>query len=109
MDEREDFSFRGDETLYLFVLFNLLKNALYYFKRRSDGEIRIKGAHNRIHFRDTGPGMPKQNLDRLFHSFYTAGKQGGTGLGLAYCKRVMRAFGGEITCDSVVGESPNSP
>lgn len=32
LDERADFSFRGDETLYLFVLFNLLKNAFYYLK-----------------------------------------------------------------------------
>ncbi|WP_166664648.1 ATP-binding response regulator [Candidatus Thiosymbion oneisti] len=108
LEVREDFSFRIDETLYIFVLFNLMKNALYYFKHRSAGEIRIRlacgDAHNRVYFRDTGPGIPKPDLARLFDGFFTAGKQGGTGLGLAYCKRVMRAFGGDITCDSVLGE-----
>ncbi len=107
LEAREDFSFRIDETLYIFVLFNLMKNALYYFKHRSEGEIRIRlecgGAHNRVRFRDTGPGIPEQDLGRLFDGFFTAGKQGGTGLGLAYCKRVMQAFGGDITCDSVLG------
>ncbi len=106
-DGREDFSFRVDETLYLFVLFNLLKNAFYYLKTDPDSEIFLRlergEADNRLRFKDTGPGIAKENLDRLFDSFYTAGKQGGTGLGLAYCKRVMRAFGGDITCASVVG------
>ena len=39
-----------------------------------------------------------------FQPFGSVGKAGGTGLGLAYCRRVMRAFGGEIECESVLGE-----
>ncbi|MGB2533248.1 MAG: ATP-binding protein, partial [Porticoccaceae bacterium] len=40
-------------------------------------------------------------------SFSTSGKQGGTGLGLAYCKRTMLAFGGNIHCESELGEYSN--
>jgi signal transduction histidine kinase len=34
----------------------------------------------------------------------TSGKKGGTGLGLPFCRRVMKAFGGDISCKSVAGE-----
>ncbi|WP_089728390.1 response regulator [Candidatus Thiosymbion oneisti] len=108
LEEGAEFTFRGDETLYLFVLFNLLKNALYYLQTDPQSGIFLRleqgESCNRLRFKDTGPGIAKENLDHLFDSFYTAGKQGGTGLGLAYCKRVMRAFGGDIGCVSVLGE-----
>ena len=107
-DTRESFIFHIDETLFLFVLFNLLKNALYYFRNHTDSEIRIKlktgKEYNYLFFRDTGPGIAKEELPHIFDSFHTKGKQGGTGLGLAYCKRIMKAFGGNITCDSEKGK-----
>uniref|UniRef100_UPI0025FA7C64 response regulator n=1 Tax=Prosthecochloris sp. TaxID=290513 RepID=UPI0025FA7C64 len=100
--------FHIDETLFLFILFNLLKNALYYFRNHADSEIRIQlksgSEYNYLFFRDTGPGIAKEDLPHIFNSFHTKGKQGGTGLGLAYCKRIMKAFGGNITCDSVKGK-----
>ena len=40
----------------------------------------------------------------IFDDFFTSDKKGGTGLGLPFCKRVMEAFGGDITCESVEGE-----
>ncbi|NTW83441.1 MAG: response regulator [Chlorobiaceae bacterium] len=102
------FIFRINETLFVFVLFNLLKNAIYYFKSfpQSDVTIRMeKGeGNNYIFFRDTGPGIPKDALQNVFESYYTSGKSGGTGLGLAYCKRVMKAFGGDIQCESEEGK-----
>lgn len=101
---KRDFIFKGDETLTLFVLFNLIKNALYYFKIKPSANITITINQPTIIVRDTGPGIPSARLPHLFESFQTSGKQGGTGLGLAYCKRVMQAFGGDITCHSVPGE-----
>lgn len=100
----EDFVFRGDETLFIFVLFNLFKNALYYHRLYPGMKLVVTVNERDVSVTDTGPGIPKTVLPRLFDSFQTSGKVGGTGLGLAYCKRVMTAFNGDIVCDSVEGE-----
>ncbi len=104
----DQFIFRINETLFVFVLFNLLKNALYYFKSHPQSLISVrleKGeSYNSVFFRDTGPGITKDALPRVFESFYTSGKSGGTGLGLAYCKRVLKSFGGDIRCESEEGK-----
>lgn len=100
----EDFSFRGDETAYLFVLFNLVKNALYYLPLREDGRVTVTVDRHQVRVRDNGPGIAPSMLPRMFEPFRSVGKAGGTGLGLAYCQRVTRAFGGEISCESVLGE-----
>lgn len=99
-----DFTLRVNETACLFVLFNLIKNALYYFKQLPQATLAITVDAPCIRVRDTGPGMTPEVLGTLFGSFATSGKEGGTGLGLAYCKRTMQAFGGEIGCDSVLGQ-----
>jgi two-component system CAI-1 autoinducer sensor kinase/phosphatase CqsS len=100
-----DFTFKGNETLYLFILFKLIKNALYYFKPHPQATLMITVDRPMIKVRDTGPGIPKDFLPDLFDAFQTSGKAEGAGLGLAYCKRVMRAFGGDIVCVSNLGES----
>lgn len=100
----KDFVFYGDETPYVFVLFNLIKNALYYLEQRPDGTIVLTVADHKVIVRDTGPGISKEVLAHLFESFMTSGKAGGTGLGLSYCKRTMQSFGGDIHCESVQGE-----
>lgn len=48
--------------------------------------------------------MPKTVSARLFEAYMTSGKKGGTELGLSYCKRIMKEFGGDITCQSILGE-----
>lgn len=102
---KEDFLIKADETRYVFVLFNLIMNAFYFIKNYPEAHITVrleKGvASNKVYVKDTGPGIPPENLGKLFDAFFTSGKKGGTGLGLAYCKRVMKAFGGDISCDSV--------
>lgn len=100
----EDFSFRGDETAYLFVLFNLIKNALYYLAVHPQARMSITVGQHQVKVRDSGPGIAPEMLAGLFEPFRSVGKSGGTGLGLAYCQRVMRAFGGKIDCASVMGE-----
>ncbi|NTU90779.1 MAG: response regulator [Chlorobiaceae bacterium] len=103
-----DFIFRGDENSYLFVLYNLFLNALHVLRERPDGKIEIRfetGSDvNRVIVRDNGPGIPSEILNRIFDPFFTSGKKGGTGLGLAFCRRVMRSFGGDILCSSEFGK-----
>ncbi|NPC54209.1 hybrid sensor histidine kinase/response regulator [Caenimonas soli] len=100
----EDFTFRADETAYLFVLFNLIKNALYYLALDESAKVTITVVDHKVKVRDTGPGIAPEVLAKLFQPFSSVGKAGGTGLGLAYCRRVMRAFGGDIECESVQGQ-----
>jgi signal transduction histidine kinase len=92
-----DFTFFGDETLMIYVLFNLLKNALHY---RVKIDIWLDSANKQLHFKDEGIGIPPDKLPHIFDSFFTSNKKGGTGLGLPFCKRAMEAFGGDISCKS---------
>jgi signal transduction histidine kinase len=106
--ELETFVFRGSDALLTLVLLNLLKNAFYAIKAAGKGTVEIStcrgSTHNELHFKDTGAGIPTGALPHLFDAFFTTKKNAGSGLGLAFCKRVMTAFGGSIRCDSVVGE-----
>lgn len=101
-----DFGFRGDPAAVELVLFNLLKNALYYLPLHPAMTVTITVAASpapRIMVRDTGPGIHPDLLPKLFREFQTAGKAEGTGLGLAFCRRVMQALGGDIQCRSAHG------
>lgn len=102
----EDFDFHGEELLLIHVIFNLLKNALYFIEKAGKGEISIwlekGGKFNNLHFKDTGIGIASENLKKLFTRFYSTERHG-SGLGLAFCKMVMRGFGGDIVCTSEAG------
>ncbi len=98
-----DFQFWGNELLCIHVLFNLLKNALYYIRVARRGDIHIwleKGdKFNVLHFKDTGKGISASVLPHIFDRFYSK-TQHGSGIGLAFCKMVMTSFKGDIKCQS---------
>ncbi|NPT56609.1 ATP-binding response regulator [Paraburkholderia elongata] len=100
----EDFTFKVDETVYLFTLFNLIKNALHHIATHRSATLTLTIDRQSVIVHDTGPGISPDMLPHLFEPFRTAGNSGGTGLGLAYCQRAMRAFGGTIGCRSEVGK-----
>lgn len=108
VQEQKDFVLRGDEMVLMMVLFNLLKNALYYLPTHPAMMVTVTvegtDGSNRIVVQDSGPGIAAERLPALFEEFNSAGKSEGTGLGLAFCRRAMRAFGGDIACESVPGE-----
>jgi signal transduction histidine kinase len=52
---------------------------------------------------DTGPGVPSEHLDRLFSPFFTT-KQQGMGMGLAICRTITEAHGGQLSVESVPGQ-----
>lgn len=54
----------------------------------------------RVHVRDTGPGISAEIRERLFEPFATT-KDSGTGLGLATCRQIARAHGGDVTVSNV--------
>jgi signal transduction histidine kinase len=99
LDLSDDFYFKGDETLMIYVLFNLLKNALHY---KVKIKISLDSKNKELHFRDEGQGIASDKLESIFESFVTSGKSDGTGLGLPFCKRVMQAFDGDIICKSKI-------
>jgi two-component system, CAI-1 autoinducer sensor kinase/phosphatase CqsS len=103
-DFRDEYDFFGDKDQFIYVLINLIKNALYYSQKagfRIDISTESTPSANIVRVRDTGPGIPAALRERVFKRFYTAGKQDGNGLGLSFCRRVIESFSGTITCDSV--------
>lgn len=102
-----DFIYRGDNLLTKHVLFNLIKNSLKAIKEVERGKIFITlnrdKKFNYLIFRDTASGISADFFATLFHQFDSHSKEG-SGLGLAFCKMVMRSYGGDITCDSKEGE-----
>jgi signal transduction histidine kinase len=56
-----------------------------------------------IRIGDTGPGIPKEILERIFNPFFTTRREG-TGLGLSICQAIIREHTGLVQVESVVGK-----
>lgn len=102
-----DFKFKGNNLFIQHIIFNLLKNSLYYVKAANKGKItitpQIEKDSNKLYFKDTGAGIPAHILPYIFDKFYSQTKHG-TGIGLTFCKMVMENLGGDIVCHSKEGE-----
>ncbi|HUG89447.1 MAG TPA: ATP-binding protein [Planctomycetaceae bacterium] len=93
------------------ILDNLVDNALQHTP--SGGRVTVRwgrdGLSVAMAVEDTGVGIPRQHLSRIFERFYRADKarsreRGGTGLGLAIVKHLVQVFGGEVDVESRVGQ-----
>jgi signal transduction histidine kinase len=92
------------------VFLNLLDNAINYSdpNARVDIEIEEDPSSLTVRIRDTGVGIPEEDLKQLFERFYRVDKDrsrasGGSGLGLAISKQIVEMHGGSITVESEVG------
>jgi len=98
---------RASQTELQQVLFNLVNNALDALEPKGgviDITSRLNGRCVEMEVADNGPGIPRQNLERLFDPFFTTKPVGkGTGLGLSICYGIVKKMGGEIDVRSVVG------
>lgn len=89
------------------VFMNLLVNAAQAIEGK--GRIRIttraEGENVRIAFKDSGSGIPPENLDKVFEPGFTTKAAGdGTGLGLSICYKIILAHHGDIKVESELGE-----
>ncbi len=100
----------GDANHLREVLINLLGNAAKCTDRGQIGLRAVVEGDGCIRFdvSDTGPGIPKEEQERIFQAFYQSpegkGKTEGTGLGLAISRNLVRLMGGDITVVSTPGK-----
>jgi signal transduction histidine kinase len=88
---------------------NLLANAVRFTGEGGKVTLRIKDAGNEVivEVMDTGPGIPEDELPRIFDDFYRGknAQAGGIGLGLSIAKRIVEDHGGRIWPESPYPES----
>ncbi|NPV58982.1 MAG: GAF domain-containing protein [Actinobacteria bacterium] len=101
----------GDAYRIAQIFTNLIHNAVKFTP--PGGEVRVEGEWDaercRIRVRDTGMGIPAQDLERIFDKFYqvdssSTRQQSGTGLGLCITRQLVAAHGGEIGVESELGK-----
>lgn len=98
-----------DENLLGLILNNLLTNAIKYSPSSEKVYLELLSANNTVEFivKDSGIGIPKENLSSLFDSFARADNTkgiSGYGLGLYIVKMCVDAHGGEINVESKLGK-----
>jgi len=103
---RDSLQLYGDKDKLKQVVVNLLQNAIKYTEI---GKVEImveeEKLYGKIIVRDTGIGIPPEDLDRIFERFYRVDKMrsrsvGGTGLGLAIVKHILEAHGTTMIVNS---------
>lgn len=100
----------GDEDEWKSVCENIVDNAVKYTPREGSVTVSIQRVGNglRCSVRDTGIGIPQEELPRVFDEFYRAENarsyaEEGTGLGLSIIKNIVEKAGGQIQVESRVG------
>lgn len=97
-----------DEIFFNYILTNIISNALKYSEGQRNPELSIRQKKDflQIKIRDFGIGVPEDERDKLFNSFYRASNSitiPGLGLGLVVAKQYMELHGGNIDLQSKLG------
>ncbi len=102
-----DIEMYGDSNRLKQVFLNLMQNAREAMPNGGAIYLSTNLVHDNsvlIQFRDTGCGISKDQLDKIFcHSYTTKAEGKGAGLGLSVCKTIIEELGGSIDIDSKVG------
>jgi len=101
---------KGDSDDLKIVLVNLIKNAVEAMPQ--GGELKLKSYTEQeqdktyviLEVKDTGVGIPKENLEKIFEPFFSTHVTKGRGLGLSIVFRVVREHGGKIQVESELGK-----
>ena len=99
---------RGDETRIVQVLCNLLSNAVRYSPSNGKVHVTLQEVRSYVRFsvRNSGPGIPDEDRERLFTRFGQIGKHpDGTGLGLYLSRQLVELMGGQIDFESTTNEA----
>lgn len=100
----------ADTNRFIQILFNLLHNAVKY---TNNGKITIDVVHHhemaKINVTDSGIGMSEETVRKIFHPYEQVDAsitsiEGGVGLGLSICKKLVELHGGNISVDSTLGK-----
>jgi len=93
-----DVSLRCDSRKIEGVMSNLLNNAVQALDEQGEIDVSVSSDSEfvTIHIRDSGPGIPDENLEKIFEPMFTT-KKTGTGLGLVICKSIIEQHGGSIS------------
>jgi two-component system CAI-1 autoinducer sensor kinase/phosphatase CqsS len=98
----------GNAKLFEHIITTLTKNALEAIQRVGKGDICIGYALAprivEVVVRDTGAGVSPTVLKRMFQPFFSYPAHRGTGIGLMFCRKVLRGWGASISCSSVEHE-----
>lgn len=99
----------ADELLFMHVLTNIISNAFKYSAGTANPELSIyyKDSLAYISIEDSGIGIPEDEIEKVFHSFYRASNTityQGSGLGLSVAKQFMELHGGKISLTSTLNK-----
>ena len=112
LDIHPELSIFADEDSLGMVVTNLTNNAIVHTQEGTRITVSAQprdGVFVEVTVSDTGQGIPEEHLENLFDRFYQAGKRKsakyrGTGIGLAVCKALVEAMGGQISVESTTGK-----
>ena len=98
----------ADRDMVHLILRNLLSNAIKFTPEEGNISIDVveNGKMTMVSVRDSGVGISEENLQKLFHEYYTSkgtANENGTGLGLMLCKEFLTKNGGQLQVSSTEG------